>query len=144
MLNTTIHKKEMIKLFLDILSNRNLSTTLGFKGGTALYLFYDLDRFSTDLDFNMIDEDFSTDEMTLEIEKSLNISKLPKDSYLLLSVKPNNLHKYLAACDVGLLFREKDIINWVSRPTKMLEYQSVGLKIEHNNTIAWLANQSQN
>ena len=79
-----------------------------------------------------------------EIEKSLNISKLPKDSYLLLSVKPNNLHKYLAACDVGLLFREKDIINWVSRPTKMLEYQSVGLKIEHNNTIAWLANQSQN
>ncbi len=81
MLNTTIHKKEMIKLFLDILSNRNLSTTLGFKGGTALYLFYDLDRFSTDLDFNMIDEDFSTDEMTLEIEKSLKIEEYKNKRY---------------------------------------------------------------
>jgi len=63
----------LITLFLNILDNRNLSSTLGFKGGTALYLFYNLDRFSTDLDFNVIDEKFSADEMTLEIEKSLEM-----------------------------------------------------------------------
>ena len=40
-----------------------------------------------------------------------------------------------------MLVREKDIINCVSRPTKMLEYQSAGLKIVHNNTVAWLASQ---
>jgi len=49
------------------------------------------------------------------------------------------LYVYLAAADYGLLFRHKDIINWVSRPTKMLEYQAVGLKIIHNNTIEWLS-----
>lgn len=81
MLNTTIHERKMIKLFLDILDNRNLSATLGFKGGTALYLFYDLDRFSTDLDFNMISEDFSIEEMTLEIEKTLKIEEYKEKRY---------------------------------------------------------------
>lgn len=81
MLNTTIHRRKIIKLFLDILSNRNLSATLGFKGGTALYLFYDLDRFSTDLDFNILKEDLSIDAMTLEIEKSLEIEEYKEKRY---------------------------------------------------------------
>jgi predicted nucleotidyltransferase component of viral defense system len=73
MLNIEEHKKQLITLFLNILDDRNLSTTLGFKGGTALYLFYDLDRFSTDLDFNMIEDSLDPKEMTLEIEKSLRL-----------------------------------------------------------------------
>jgi predicted nucleotidyltransferase component of viral defense system len=73
MLDITDHKRKLITLFLDILDNRNLSSTLGFKGGTALYLFYNLDRFSTDLDFNVVDEEFSVDEMRLEIEKKLEV-----------------------------------------------------------------------
>jgi predicted nucleotidyltransferase component of viral defense system len=73
MLDITEHKKQLVTLFLNILDNRNLSTTLGFKGGTALYLFYDLDRFSTDLDFNRIEDSLDPKEMTLEIEKSLKL-----------------------------------------------------------------------
>jgi predicted nucleotidyltransferase component of viral defense system len=73
MLNIEEHKRELVTLFLNILDDRNLSTTLGFKGGTALYLFYDLDRFSTDLDFNMIEDSLDPKEMTLEIEKSLRL-----------------------------------------------------------------------
>jgi predicted nucleotidyltransferase component of viral defense system len=73
MLNIEEHKKQLITLFLNILDNRNLSTNLGFKGGTALYLFYDLDRFSTDLDFNMVEDSLDPKEMTLEIEKSLRL-----------------------------------------------------------------------
>jgi predicted nucleotidyltransferase component of viral defense system len=73
MLDIQEHKKQLITLFLNILDNRNLSTNLGFKGGTALYLFYNLDRFSTDLDFNMVEESLDPKEMTLEIEKSLKL-----------------------------------------------------------------------
>lgn len=81
MLNINTHKQYITKLFLDILSNDNLSVTLGFKGGTALYFFYDLDRFSTDLDFDIINEDFKPEQMTLEIEKSLQIKEYREKRY---------------------------------------------------------------
>lgn len=45
----------MIKILKDIYSDFTLSSILGFKGGTALYLFYGLPRFSVDLDFNLVD-----------------------------------------------------------------------------------------
>ena len=55
------------------------------------------------------------------------------------NINDHELLMYLAAADTGMLLREKDVINWVSRPTKLLEYQAVGLVVEHNNTIALLA-----
>lgn len=76
-------------------------------------------------------------------KKSLNASSVPEDQYLVLSVDPTQLYEYLSAADFGILFREQDVINWVSRPTKMLEYQAVGLNIIHNNTIAWLASKQR-
>ena len=63
---------------------------------------------------------------------------IPKDSYKIVNVKQEELSKYLAAADSGLLFRKKDVINWVARPTKMLEYQSVELPIIHNDTVEFL------
>lgn len=65
---------------------------------------------------------------------------LPESSYRICSVTPSELYKYLAAADAGFLLRQRDIINWVSRPTKLLEYQAVGLEVVHNNTIGILAN----
>ena len=75
-----------------------------------------------------------------KIENMICKTKVPKNNCALLSAKPAELNKYLCASDAGLLFRDKDIINWVSRPTKMLEYQAVGLDVIHNHTIAWLEN----
>jgi hypothetical protein len=72
-------------------------------------------------------------------EPVLHAHNLPKTSYALAHAPANDLLHYLAAADAGYLFREADVINWVSRPTKMLEYQAVGLTIIHNNTVAWLA-----
>jgi hypothetical protein len=60
------------------------------------------------------------------------------ENYKVKAVSASALFRYLSAGDFGMLFRKPDVVNWVSRPTKMLEYQSVGLKILHNNTIAWL------
>jgi len=67
-----------------------------------------------------------------------SITYIPEKHYRILNVHPKDVFKYLSACDAGLLFRKKDVINFVARPTKMLEYKAVGLKIIHNNTIAWL------
>jgi len=59
--------------------------------------------------------------------------------YTVMHVPHAKLFNYLSAADAGLIFREKHILNWVSRPTKILEYQSVGLKIIHNNTVQILS-----
>jgi len=70
-----------------------------------------------------------------QFEKILKQSTIDQKNYVLKTVAHTDIYKYLAACDCGIIFRENNIINWVSRPTKILEYQSVGLKIIHNNTI---------
>ncbi len=55
-LEKTIHRKIMITLLKDIFTNHAIGPHLGFKGGTAVMLFYDLPRFSVDLDFDLLDE----------------------------------------------------------------------------------------
>lgn len=61
--------------------------------------------------------------------------------YRVLSVPASKLMMYLAAADYGMLFREEDIINFVSRPTKALEYKAAGLTVLHNKTVAYLTNE---
>lgn len=56
MLNRNLHESIMTSILLDIFEDREIGHNLIFKGGTAVYLFYGLDRFSVDLDFNIIDE----------------------------------------------------------------------------------------
>lgn len=46
----------MIKIIKAIYSDISIGSALGFKGGTALYLFHNLPRFSIDLDFDLLDE----------------------------------------------------------------------------------------
>ncbi len=55
MLNIQKHRLVLTRILKDIYSDFELSSILGLKGGTALYFFYDLPRFSVDLDFNLID-----------------------------------------------------------------------------------------
>jgi len=48
------HKYLMLQILRDIYSDLELANCLGFKGGTALMFFYELPRFSVDLDFNLL------------------------------------------------------------------------------------------
>lgn len=50
------HKYFLLQILKDIYSDIELANLLGFKGGTALMFFYDLPRFSVDLDFNLLDK----------------------------------------------------------------------------------------
>lgn len=56
-MDTNKHKFFMLQILKDIFSDTELADSLAFKGGTALMFFYDLPRFSVDLDFNLLDTD---------------------------------------------------------------------------------------
>ena len=55
-LNKDRHKLVVTQILKDIYSDVSISSLLGFKGGTAAYLFYGLPRFSVDLDFDLLDD----------------------------------------------------------------------------------------
>ena len=69
MLKTSTHRLIMTKIIRDIYSDITIGPSLGFKGGTALYLIYNLSRFSVDLDFDLLD--ISKKEIVLK-----NITKI--------------------------------------------------------------------
>ncbi len=50
------HKNILLQILKDVYSDTSLATALGFKGGTAALLFYDLQRNSVDLDFDLLDD----------------------------------------------------------------------------------------
>ena len=52
-LDIATHKTILFQILKDIYSNTAISPYLGFKGGTAALMFYGLDRFSVDLDFDL-------------------------------------------------------------------------------------------
>jgi len=54
-LDVSRHKNIIVKILKDIYTDNTIGPILGFKGGTAAYLFYDLGRFSVDLDFDLLD-----------------------------------------------------------------------------------------
>ncbi len=56
-LDTMTHRDLLLHILKDIYSDDVLSQCLGFKGGTAAYLFYSLSRFSVDLDFDLLTPD---------------------------------------------------------------------------------------
>lgn len=51
------HRYYLMQVLLAIFRHPDLSKLLAFKGGTSLMLFHGLMRFSTDLDFNLLDTD---------------------------------------------------------------------------------------
>lgn len=54
MLDIAEHKTIMVQILKEIYSQTDIGPILGFKGGTAVYLFYNLPRFSVDLDFDLL------------------------------------------------------------------------------------------
>jgi len=64
-------KDYLLELLLYILSDYRRS--LVFKGGTALYKFYNLNRFSEDIDFDVIGKRFDIDKVIKKIIRHLEL-----------------------------------------------------------------------
>ena len=54
MIQQETHRRILLNILNDIYRNDVNAPLLGFKGGTYLYFFHELPRFSTDLDFNLL------------------------------------------------------------------------------------------
>ncbi|MEA3399035.1 MAG: nucleotidyl transferase AbiEii/AbiGii toxin family protein [Patescibacteria group bacterium] len=50
------HKNVILQILKDIYSDTSIAPYLGFKGGTAAHLFYNLNRNSVDIDLDLLDE----------------------------------------------------------------------------------------
>jgi len=57
MLDINRHRFYLVQILKDVYSDIELANYMGFKGGSALMFFYDLPRFSVDLDFNLLDNE---------------------------------------------------------------------------------------
>lgn len=73
MLHIPKHEQLLKNILRDIYTNSNLQASLAFKGGTCLYMFYGLDRFSVDLDFNVRTDTFDDEALNVIIEKHLRV-----------------------------------------------------------------------
>ncbi len=75
------HKNILLQILKDIYSDTSISPYLGFKGGTAALMFYDLPRNSVDLDFDLLDETKET-EVFEKINKIISTYGKITDSYM--------------------------------------------------------------
>ncbi len=73
MLDRQRHEQLLKNILRDIYTTPELQARLAFKGGTCMYLFYGLDRFSVDLDFNLVASDFSANLLDDIVKKYLTV-----------------------------------------------------------------------
>lgn len=74
MLDRRRHEQILKNILRDIYATPDLQGRLAFKGGTCLYMFYNLDRFSVDLDFNVTASEFPEDVVSNILKKYLTIN----------------------------------------------------------------------
>jgi len=95
-LELTEHKNILVRILKDIFTDKDIGPYLGFKGGTAAHLFYELNRASLDLDFDLLDEK-QEDNVFKQIKEVIqqygNLKDIQKKRYslfLLLSYKKDS------------------------------------------------------
>ncbi len=75
------HKNILLQILKDIYSDTSIAPHLGFKGGTAALMFYDLPRNSVDLDFDLLDESKET-EVFEKVQKIVSAYGKITDSHM--------------------------------------------------------------
>ena len=79
-LDPSLHKTILFQILKDVYSDTTIAPFLGFKGGTAALMFCGLDRFSVDLDFDLLDEN-KEDEVFEKIVEIIKKYGTLKDSH---------------------------------------------------------------
>jgi predicted nucleotidyltransferase component of viral defense system len=85
-LDIATHKTVLFQILKDIYADTTLSPFLGFKGGTAALMFYELNRFSVDLDFDLLNEtkeDYAFERITSIIKRHGTIKESHKKRFSL-------------------------------------------------------------
>lgn len=83
MLNKEKHQLIMGEILKEIYTDIEIGTLLGFKGGTCAYFFYNLPRFSVDLDFDLLEIDTKKQKLVFKkIVAILNKYGQVKNQYI--------------------------------------------------------------
>jgi len=83
------HRTILFQILKDVYTDTSIAPYLGFKGGTAAFMFYGLDRFSVDLDFDLLDEsreDYVFERVIKIIEQYGTLKESHKKRFNLLCV----------------------------------------------------------
>lgn len=77
MIDINVHRRILLGILKDLYQDKIVAPWLGFKGGTALYFFHDLNRFSVDLDFNLLidEKDFDSGKIEEILKKYMTIKE---------------------------------------------------------------------
>ncbi len=130
MLDKAKHELVLNNIIKDVYNDRFLAPILGFKGGTAVHFFYNSPRFSTDLDFNLLD--FKPikkvfERMSKILKKYGTIKKgwLKKNTiFLLLSYegKSQNIKVEISTRDYGNNYK---IVNYFGLPVLAMRRENM-------------------
>lgn len=71
MLNKTQHQLIMGQILKDIYTDVSISSYLGFKGDTCAYFFYELPRFSVDLDLDLLSNEETLPQQIFDTLKAI-------------------------------------------------------------------------
>lgn len=85
-LDAASHKVILVRILKDLFTDPEIGPLLGFKGGTAALLFYGLDRFSVDLDLDLLDhtkKDFTFERVNQILARRGVIKRADKKRYSL-------------------------------------------------------------
>lgn len=125
MFNWPQHKSIMVQILKDIFENQKIASKLEFKGGTACLLFYDLPRFSVDLDFDLLVE--TKNEIILEeIKKIVGKYAQIKETYLkrntifLLLAYGEKDHNIKIEISTRSLKNNFDVLNYLGIPMRVM------------------------
>lgn len=130
MLNKEKHQLIMGKILKDIYTDISISSLLGFKGGTCAYFFYNLPRFSVDLDFDILSSDEKKQEEVFE--KLINILEeygIVKDKHIkrftifaLLSYGENDLN-------IKIEINTRQSIKDIEKKYELKEYLGISMLV---------------
>lgn len=117
MFNQAKHREILFNILRKIYSSP-VGNYLGFKGGTMLYFFYKLDRFSVDLDFDLLDLE-KEDQVLQEIREIISEFGDIKDEankkntiFFLLNYGQNQVNIKIEISKIGLMPKGYEIKNF--------------------------------
>lgn len=123
-LDTQKHKFILMSILLDISKNKLLKESLVFKWGTALFLLYGLDRFSTDLDFDFI---WNTNHQ--DILKHIKTLLLSYGEVKNTRVKRNTIFAILSYWNIDHNIKVEISTRWISGSYSLQSFQWIQLNI---------------
>lgn len=128
MLHKDEHQLIMGQVLKDIYTDTSVAPLLGFKGGTCAYIFYDLPRFSVDLDFDLLSGDESLRETIFQKMEVMaaNYGEI-KDSY----IKRNTIFLLLSYGDtdhnIKIEINTRNLLPNISEKYELKEYLGISM-----------------